>query len=117
MKHEAHLTAYLRDLLGEESFVRFCQAFGGTRVYVPLKVKRGGDIVRAIGEEAARRLVDARAAEWIRVPLARRDRALFYYSRNMSQADIALKLGITENGVQKLLYREPELPTRQLKLL
>lgn len=123
---EGRLLTHLRAVLGEEGFVLFCQAFGGTRVYVPYRHRDDSEIVAAIGREAADTLSKALAPATIRVPLARRERALYFRSvQGLSNAAIARKLGITEGGVNKLFGREPDLPDkaasgkspRQLSLL
>lgn len=110
--HEGQLTIHLRAVLGEEGFVLFCQGLGGTRVYVPYTMRDENEIVRAVGREAAEKLSRALAPATIRVPLARRDRALWYRAAGLSNAQIARKLGITESGVIKLFGREADLPDR-----
>ena len=112
-------------LLGEEAYLKLCEEFGGTRVYVPARLPDDHELIGAIGEEATRKLVDMYAPSAIRVPLARRERAHKYRAQGFSHARIARKLGITETGVEKLLRRECGLPesasqcrnTAQLRLL
>lgn len=102
---DGQLSAELRTILGEDAFVRLCQEFGGTRLYVPLIVRDENAIVRAIGLAPARKLTHALAASTIRVPLARAERAAHYRRNGLSNGRIARKLGITESGVLKLLKR------------
>lgn len=110
---EGRLLTHLRSVLGEEGFVRFCQALGGTRVYVPYRHRDDSDIVAAIGREAAEALSKALAPATIRVPLARRERALYFRAvEGLSNAGIARRLGITESGVNKLFAREADLPDK-----
>ena len=110
---EGRLLTHLRAVLGEEGFVHFCQALGGTRVYVPYKCRDDNEVVAAIGREMADKLSRALAPATIRVPLARRERALFFRgTQGMSNAAIARKLGITEGGVNKLFARERDLPDK-----
>ncbi len=109
---EAALKLHLQAILGEEGLVLFCQALGGTRVYVPYNLKDDNDIVQAVGREAAEKLSRAMAPATIRVPLARRERALYYRGKSLSDAKIARKLGICETSVQKLFDRESDLPDR-----
>jgi hypothetical protein len=110
--HERHLTLQLQKILGMEGFVRLCQALGGTRLYVPHAFRADHDLVGAVGAELADKLSRAMAPATIRVPLGRRERALQYRAEGMSDAKIALQLGITENGVGRLFAREPDLPDR-----
>jgi len=110
--HEGSLKTHLAAVLGQEGLVRFCQALGGTRVYVPYKLADDNDIVEAVGRELADKLSRSFAPATIRVPLARRERALYYRAGGLSDARIARLLGITENGVGKLFAREADLPDR-----
>lgn len=107
-----YLKTQLAAVLGQEGLVRFCQEYGGTRVYVPHKLADDHDIVTTIGRDLADKLSRAMAPCTIRVPLARRERALYYRAAGMSDAQIARRLGITENGVGKLFSREADLPDR-----
>jgi hypothetical protein len=109
---ERHLTRQLQAILGAEGFVHLCQALGGTRLYVPHAFRADHDLVGAVGQELADKLSRAMAPATIRVPLGRRERALHYRTQGLSDAKIALKLGITENGVGKLFGREEVLPDR-----
>lgn len=112
MKAEHHLSRHLLQILGEADFVRLCQELGGTRVYVPYQCKPEGELAEAIGTEACEKLSRALAPATIRVPLARRERALHYRAAGLSNPQIARKLGITETGVEKLFGREAHLPDR-----
>lgn len=99
-------------ILGETDFIRLCQELGGTRVYIPYKCREGSDLVDAVGEAACEKLSRALAPATIRVPLARRERALFYRAQDLSNAKIARKLGITETGVNRIFAEESNLPDR-----
>jgi len=109
---EFRLTIQLQGILGMEGYVRFCEALGGTRVYVSYSFRDDSEVVQAVGRIMADKLSRAMAPATIRVPLARRERALSYRAVGMSNAAIARKLGITENGVEKLFGREQDLPER-----
>lgn len=95
----------LQELIGEEALVRLAEAFGGTRLYVPQKITARHEIARAVGLEAAQRLVDRLAPDVVKVPLARELRARHYRAAQMSDRAIARRLGITESGVEKLFKR------------
>lgn len=110
---EGRLLTHLRAVLGEAGFVLFCQALGGTRVYVPYAPRDDNEIVTAIGRELADKLSRALAPATIRVPLARRERALYFRGiLGLSNAQIARKLGMTEGGVNKLFARQQDLPAK-----
>jgi hypothetical protein len=112
MKPEHHLSRHLIQILGEADFVRLCQELGGTRIYIPYKCRDGSDLVEAIGAESCEKLSRALAPATIRVPLARRERAVFYRAQDLSNARIARKLGITETAVNRIFANECDLPDR-----
>ena len=113
VKPEHHLSRHLMQILGEAGFVRLCQELGGTRVYIPYTCRDGSDLADAIGTEACEKLSRALAPATIRVPLARRERALFYrVHADLSNAKIARKLGITEGAVNRIFADEADLPDR-----
>ena len=107
------LKLHLMAILGEEGFVRLCQELGGIRLYIAYRLRDDHDVVQALGRELADKLSRELAPATIRVPLARRERALWYRNREgLSDARIARRLGMTETGVTKLFGREDRLPDR-----
>jgi CRP-like cAMP-binding protein len=100
----------LLSILGEDAFLRLAEEFGGTELYVPGQLPDDHPIVAAIGSTLAQRLASFYAPTAIRVPLARRERAIRLRSQGLTQREIARKLGMTESGVYKLLNREQALP-------
>lgn len=107
----------LETLIGEEALVRLAEAFGGTRLYIPVKISAAHDIAKAVGLEAARVLSERLAPDVIRVPLAREQRARQYRERDkLSNAQIARRLGMSEPGVNQLFKRVREQDHRQPSL-
>lgn len=106
------LAGDLEGLLGQAAFIALTEEYGGTRLYVPLGTQPDHRLVDAIGEKAAKRLSERYAPAFIRVPLARELRARHYRSQDLSFAKIAVKLGLTETGVQKLFDRMDNPPTK-----
>lgn len=106
----------LQTLIGVKAFVRLAEAFGGTRLYVPTSIDPNHEIVIAIGEDAARKLVERLAPDVIKVPLARELRARHYRANGQSNAQIARRLGITETGVERLFQRMPDKPVKGSQL-
>lgn len=102
----------LKALIGKDAFVRLAEAFGGTRLYIPIAIDDDHEIARAIGIDAARAMVDRLAPDMIRVPLARDDRAMHYRAIGHSNAQIARALGITERGVERLFERRDDAPAK-----
>ena len=92
-------------VIGEAATVALAEAFGGTRLYVPSRVRESHRITRAIGHEAAQALSAFYSPDAIRVPLARELRAMHYQAKGLSHERIARKLGITATGVARLLKR------------
>lgn len=95
----------LQALIGEEALVRLAERFGGTRLFVPVKITRDHAITRAIGFEAACRLSERLAPDVIKVPLAREPRARHHRAAGRSNAWIATRLGMTETGVEMIFNR------------
>ena len=100
----AELTDELMAILGDDGFFALTEAFAGVRLYVPANPERS-ELPQMIGDSFANSLAKAYPGGYIRVPLAREFRARRYIKMNMSVRDIALRLGLTETGVNKLLKR------------
>lgn len=112
MIHESTLVRDLQACLGMEGFVRLCQELGGLRIYVPYTLKDDSELVDVLGRELAEKFARRFAPATIRVPLAKRDRALHFRAQGLSDPQIARKLKITESGVKSLFKREQDLPDR-----
>jgi len=91
-------------LLGEDGFFSLVEAHAGVRLYVPADLSRS-ELSATIGNDAAHRLAKSYPGGYIRVPLAREFRARRYVSDELSNRDIAKRLGLTESGVERLLKR------------
>ena len=102
--------------LGEDGFFALVEAHAGVRLYVPSDPERS-ELPATIGVDAAYRLAKAIPGGYIRVPLAREFRARRYVDAEMSNREIAKRLGLTESGVERLLKRarkrEPLKPRRK----
>lgn len=106
---EQRLSAILLSLLGSAGLVRLAEKRGGTRLYVPAS---GETLARDLGEEAATLLADRYGGFYIRVPLARELRARHYRAAGCSNAEIALRLGMSETGVDRLFQAMPNKPVK-----
>ena len=107
----------LEVLIGKEALVRLAEAFGGTRLFVPVKMTARHEIAKAVGIDAARKLSQRLAPDVVRVPLAREERAMHYRAAlGLSNAQIARRLGMTEGGVEKLFLRNPSAPAKGSQL-
>lgn len=95
----------LVDLIGKTAVIALAEEFGGTRLYIPSRSKACHPITRAVGPEASQVLCDHYSSATIRVPLARELRAQRYRDDGLSNARIAVRLGLTESGVRNLFKR------------
>lgn len=98
----------LRALIGREAFLALVEAYGGRRIYVPKG--NAGVLYAAIGTEAALKMSREFNGNHVSVPVAREFRARHYRSTGMNNFQIADRLGISVNGVEKLFrrLRQPE---------
>lgn len=99
------LEAQLVELIGEDAVVRLAESFGGTRLYVPVKIAGKHELARTIGLEAAQQLCARFSPDVIQVPLARDLRARHYAAAGQTHAQIARALGMTEKGAHRLIRR------------
>lgn len=132
-ENEPALEATLLAQIGDDAFQKLVEAFAGTRLYVPRSdtrgVKRGSNapawltnalprrvskrqLQRIVGKDAADILARHYAGSYLRVPLAREWRARLYRSQGCSNAQVALKLGMTETGVEKMWKRMDNVPVK-----
>jgi len=95
----------LIDVIGEQSTIELAEAFAGTRLYVPPSVSDDHAIALAIGPSAADAFCKFYSSGTVRVPLLRELRAKHYRAIGLSNARIAVRLGLTETGVEKLFQR------------
>lgn len=110
------ITEALTELIGKSAYLALVEHYGGTRLFVP-KTPERSVLSDAIGDEAAAKLAQAYAAEYIKVPLDRELRARHYKNDGLSNAAIARRLGITESGVERLFKRiRASAPSDQLSL-
>ena len=96
----------LIELLGPQDFIRLVEAYGGERRYIP-KSETGTEIAGKLGEEVASRLAKRFGGDEISIPLARAFRARHYRADRLNNREIAKRLGISVNGVEKLFRRRP----------
>jgi len=120
MSGVVHATAgRLVEILGVSGALKFAEAFGGRRLYLPQpeRLKPEGRIVAVVGFEAARKL----AFEWrgleVMVPKcaaylqAQRDRAIHEDSKTLSYRALAEKYQLTERRIGQILEQPaPEAP-------
>ena len=103
----------LLEVIGADALLKLIEARGGTRVYIPDDPENSG-MPGLIGAEAAQALTKHYGRGSITVPLAKAWRAAHYRRvEALSHAAIAMKLGMSEDAVQKLLRRSLAPPSTE----
>lgn len=109
----------LIELLGHADFIRLVENYAGCRLFIRSNIRHSttsdnisvkttfdnDPLAEAIGEEAARKLEQHLGGCCIRVPLARELRARHYRKQGMTNAKIAVRIGMTESGVEGIFKR------------
>lgn len=90
--------------IGLDAFLRLTEGFGGQRLYVPLDQEISG-MAEAIGREASDKFHAYYRGDYVRVPLAREQLAQRYWAEGLSNGEIATRLRMTHNGVDKMFGR------------
>lgn len=98
------LSTDLMTLLGAEGFFALTEAYAGVRLYVPSNLANS-KLPDAIGFETAERLVKRYGSAYISVPIARELRALRRRAEGSGNREIAIELGMTERGVERIFAR------------
>lgn len=99
----------LTEVIGKVAALSLSEAFGGTRLYIPVLLKDKHPIVRTIGRDQADKLAQRFAPDTIRIPLMIDLRVAKFIHERRSHAWIARTLVMTENGVGKVVKRLKEL--------
>ncbi|MDL2332858.1 hypothetical protein [Brucella inopinata] len=109
MKEESNsFVAELIDLLGEDSLIRLADAHGGIRIYVPSPSNVGrSQLVDTLGLDIVTKLARRYGGDGFTVPLIRDLRARRDRDQGLSNAQIARRLGIREDAVEKIFNRSP----------
>jgi len=101
----------LLSLLGDAATMRMVEAYAGCRLFVPTRLSTIGKEQRPcklsveMGEEIAGKLIGEFAGLYLHIPLAREFRAKRYRAEGQTHRQIAVRLGLTEAGVDKLFRR------------
>lgn len=95
-----------RSLLNDDEFLKLVEEFGGWRLYVPRRLRPGQRLERAIGMDAAAKLVSEYAGCTCRVPVAREFRVQQYLAKGLRRFDIGKRVGISEVALENMLRRQ-----------
>lgn len=108
------LSVDLMVLLEPDGFAVLLEHYAGTRLYVP-SILKNSKLPDAIGTDSAERLAKRYGPAYINVPLAREFRALRLRAGGYSNREIAVHLGVTERGVERIFSRvKIERPERMV---
>jgi hypothetical protein len=110
-----HEVERLVAIIGAEATLRLVEARSAARVYVPRTHDPESDLAQLIGDEAAAALTAAAPGDYFKVPVARTWRVLVYASQRCSYADIARRVGCSQNTVWRIL-NEHQLTHAQLDM-
>jgi hypothetical protein len=94
----------LISILGEDGFFALTEAYAGIRLYVPGN-PNNSDLPGTLGLDYSIRLSKRYPGSYIRVPMARAFRAVRHRERGATNREIALRLGVREDSVEKLFRR------------
>lgn len=94
--------APLAQALGREGLLTLLEKRGGTRLPVPSKVG-ASKLVDELGVAIAAALVEHWGGLVLKVPLGRTWRVEVLRAQGLSYADIATRVGLTEDGVWRIL--------------
>lgn len=98
----------LTSLLGDEAVQKLSAAFGGRRIYVPLRLGESHPLAVAAGLEAAQQLAAHFAGSTLTLPItpARRQEVIDLDAAGWTKAAIAAKVRMTERRVYQILEEE-----------
>ena len=118
------------EAIGLPAAMKFCEHFGGTRIYLPLRENLGweNEIAQAIGLEAAHKLAEA----WdfdrdpdrrIEVPLARRQLTILMKEEivrergRMTERQLARKYRTTQRTIRRVVAESGQPKPEQLRFI
>ncbi len=96
------------ELIGERPLLRLIEAYGGRRLYVPVRVAQFEPLATLLGLKPAQRLARAYAREYITVPLCKAWRMEMLRAQGLTYAAIALRLGMHEQSVFRALHQHED---------
>lgn len=96
--------AELRTLIGDDAYLKLIENYGGLRTFIAKNADRS-EMVEVIGLEATQKLADEFGSLYCKIPLDREFRALRYRQEGASNRQIAVRLCMTESGLERILSR------------
>ncbi|RRY01483.1 hypothetical protein [Brucella anthropi] len=104
MRRNGFLEEELLEILGKEGLLTLTENYGGIRLYIPtLERDVPLELLNVFDKETLRKLTDYWGGDYLKVPLCREFRAIYYRQvEGLPNTKIALRLGITEAGVERI---------------
>lgn len=84
------------DILGEELAIKFFMTFGGAELYFATNPRSSSRLVQVVGKKNAVKLAEANVSLKSRVPIPKKWIAAVWSSKNLSDAEIARRLHVTD---------------------
>ncbi|KAB2888398.1 MAG: hypothetical protein F9K32_16620 [Desulfobulbaceae bacterium] len=97
----------LADQIGLEDVMRLLDAKGGTSVYVPHNPEPSSTLCGIVSASAAATLAAIMPGVHFGLPACRSARVLWWATRDLSAADLALKFAMRQRSVHRILARVP----------
>ncbi len=99
----------IRQFIGDVATAKLVAQYGGTRLYIPITLKREHPLCQLLGEETAQQLAGEFCGMSVEVPrdvmlqLVQRNKLILADSEaGMSQSQLALKYGLTQRTIRKI---------------
>lgn len=100
----------IRQFIGDEATAKLVARYGGTIIYIPIKLKCDHPLSQLLGEDTAKKLADEFGGLAVEVP---RDLTLQLVQRNnliqadrdagMTQSQLALKYRLTQRTIRNIV--------------
>lgn len=98
--------AEIARIIGRDAALKVALKYGGGRLSIPRKPRKGGDLEATIGTDAAGKLCKAYPGDRLLIPLAKRPLIFWLRDQDKSVRDIALALKTSERTVYTTLSPE-----------
>lgn len=93
----------IAELTSHDTAMKFVMAFHGKRIFIPVELRNGLQLVEALGSEAAERIIRALAREFISVPMEKENVVLWLRDQGYSYERIAHTVWASSRNIQYFL--------------
>jgi Mor family transcriptional regulator len=99
----------IREFIGDEATAKLVAQYGGTRIYIPLKLKTGHLFYQLLGAEIAHKLccefcgLEAEVPRDVRLQISQRNRLILVdRDAGMTQSQLAIKYHLTQRSIRTI---------------